>query len=153
MSVGPFDVGEVITRLREQVPALRAVAGAAEFAAAVAGTVTPPAGFVLLGKEQGDPKTGGTTLAIQRIRATFAVVLAVRNYRRSERGTAQSPELVPLIHSVRQALMGWRTTVFDPAPGQVASTSVDFQSGALLRYDQATVWWQEMFVFSYWSRK
>jgi hypothetical protein len=152
MSVGPFDIGEVIARLRAEVPALRAVEGAAEFAAAVAGTVSPPAAFVLLAQERAEPKTGGSALAIQRIRVTFAVVLAVRNFRRSERGTAQSPDLVSLMRAVRQALMGWRTTSFDPDETQRAATSVDLQSGALVSYDQATVWWQETYSFSYWSR-
>ena len=48
MSVGPFDIGQVVTRLRNQVTGLRAIGGAADFAAAVDRPGALPAAFVLL---------------------------------------------------------------------------------------------------------
>lgn len=146
MSVGPFDIGQVVTRLRGQVTGLRAVGGAADFAAAVERPGALPAAFVLLAREDAKPKAGGSAIGIQAIDVKFGVVLALQHYRSSERGAAQADVLRPLITEVRTALVGWEPAADGPAQ------RIDLVSGQLLRYDQATAWWQETFSTRYWSR-
>ncbi len=146
MSHGPFAVGQVVDRLRAQVSGLRSIGGAADFAAVVDRPGALPAAFVLLAREDARPKEGGSAIAIQAIDVKFGVVLALQHYRTSERGAAQTDALQALIAEVRTALIGWLPTGDGP---QLATTLV---SGQLLRYDQATVWWQETYATRYWSR-
>jgi len=149
MSFGPFDIGPVIESLRLLVPGLRQVGGSADFAAAsAASTAVTPSAFVLLASETAAPQRGGSALAVQSIRARFAVVIAARNYRASELGMASSDQLNTMIAAVRQSLLG------KAPPGFVAgtATAVDLVSGALLNYAAATLWWQELYETTYWSR-
>jgi len=146
MSVGPFDTDQVVTRLRDQVTGLRAVGGAADFAAAAERPGALPAAFVLLAREDAKPKAGGSAIGIQAIDVKFGVVLALQHYRSSERGVAQANALRLLIAEVRTVLLGWEPATDGPAE------RIGLVSGQILRYDQATVWWQETFSTRYWSR-
>lgn len=145
--LGPFDIAPVVARLKAQVTALRAVQGAAEFAAAVKATTAPPtpSAYVLLARENGPAAQPASEIAIQRHDVRFGVVLAVRNYQLAQLGTAQADSLTALINSTRTTLVGWKPTGFT---GQ----RIEWNSGSVLSYDAATVWWQEIFTTRYWSR-
>ncbi len=146
MSSGPFDITQIAERLRTQVTLLRQIGEAADFAAALERPGALPAAFVLLAREDAKPKAGGSSIAIQAIDVRFGVVLALQHYRTGERGSAQTASLRTVITEVRAALMGW----LPAADSEVQK--IDLVSGQLIRYDQATVWWQETFSTRYWSR-
>ena len=136
MSAAPFDASLVIARLREQVQALQAVEGAAEYAAITSlRDLRPPCAYVLLARERGDgePPKGGR----QRALVTFGVVLAVRNYR-DQRGAESMDELAPLLGQVRAALMGWTPAVTGGRP-------VQWLQGDVLDYDNSTLLWSDVY--------
>lgn len=146
-SLGPFDIAPVVARLKAQITALRSVQGAAEFAAAVKATTAPPtpSAYVLLAKENGAPSQPASEIAIQAHEARFGVVLAVRNYQVAQLGAAQADSLSALVTATRTALVGWKPAGYD-------GRRIEWRSGSVLSYDAATVWWQEIFLTTYWSR-
>lgn len=145
----PFDVDPVIAHLRTQVNGLRDVAGSADFATAVASTSpVVPAAYVLLASERANASAGAAGIAVQSIQVRFAVVVACRSYRVAERGMNASAELRDLVGQVRSNLLGRTPPGFTAGQAQ----SVDLVSGALLSYSSATLWWQEIYSTTYWSR-
>jgi len=140
----PFDVQPVIERLAANVPALRKVAGAADYATVTRlQDFTPPSAHVLLAREvaettQVGDATPGTQAAVrQSVPASFGVVVAVRNFR--EQMGAQSAEtLRPILGAIRKQLIGW---VPDGC-----SEPVLLKSGGLRDYDRATTVWIDVYT-------
>ena len=85
-------------------------------------------------------------------------MVAVRNRRREDLGNEANADLFAQLTEVRTALMGWMPK---PPSGDVPPALADFEgvgsvdlvSGALLAYDAATVWWQDTYDITYWSRR
>jgi hypothetical protein len=105
---GPFPAAAAEQRLRDQVPALRAVGNAADLQTALkAQPAAVPAAFVLR-EERGDEPAGysGGSL-VQRIRVALIVVLWVRNYAAAGTGSGARCEMDALQTAVRTALVGW----------------------------------------------
>lgn len=136
MSAAPFDVDQVIGRLRAQVPELQLVEGAGAYAAIRSlGDFRPPSAFVLLVNERSDgevPKGGR-----QRALATFGVVLAVRNYR-DQIGAAAMNDVSPLVGRIRDLIIGWQPEIQGGRPCQ-------WLQGDVLDYDASTLLWCDVF--------
>ena len=147
---GPIDLAPIITRLQAEVDGLRLIGGAADRAAVKRIPTQLPAAFVLDGRETAEPPKGGSSQVVQRVRASFGVLLCTRHYRASERGAAGRDAERDVIGQVREALMGWT-----PAQDQATepTTSVQLVSGELLAYDDQVRWWLETYRLEYWSRK
>lgn len=127
----------VIERLRAQVPCLKAVGGAADLDAALAGAVAVPAAFVVPVSDEAGPHAlvGRYAETTQQV---FGVMLAVANLR-DARGAAALASLAPMRDAVRCALAGW---VPDEATGEPVSKG----RGQLLRFDgDGRLWWMDQF--------
>lgn len=144
--IGPFDISEVIGRLKAAPGQLRLIGGTADLDAAKGVTLATPAAFVALATERAQPRQGGSTQAIQAVDAQFSVLLVVSDYAASQRGTAKATTLAAHIAAVRSRLLGWTPTQFEPA------TPVDLVGGQLVDYAHATVWWQDTYTTRYWRR-
>jgi hypothetical protein len=127
-------IGEVQQRLRDQVPALRLVEGAAQFAALAA---TPPdarlpAAYVMAASDEAGPNSLATMKLRQAISRTIRVVLFARNLR-DDRGDAAAADVEALVGQVREALVGWQ-----PAG---ATRWVELRGGRLLGFVNQVVSW------------
>lgn len=144
MDCAPFDLQPIIDRLVAQMPTLRKVAGAADYA-----TITkladfaPPCAYVLLAREKGETNPpgnvspGAQVRVRQRAIVTFGVVLAVRNYRQ-QLGAQSNDDLTAIVRGCRAALLGWAPPVDGGHPCM-------FQQGNLSDYDGATTLWTEVY--------
>ncbi|MAN51214.1 MULTISPECIES: phage tail terminator protein [unclassified Marinimicrobium] len=136
MSSAPFDTAPVIARVREQVTALRAVEGAASFAAVqnLRDFVVPGA-YVVLTRERPDNQEprGGRQRAI----VTLGVVVAVRNYRDVTGGELKDA-LNPILNGVRNALIGW-------TPPEQGARPMKWAGGDVIDYDDNTLLWGDVF--------
>jgi len=111
VSVGPFPVGDVIARLKAQVPALKYVGNGADLRAVTQnGPNVVPAAYVLV-EEKGDKAsvaTGG--VVVQSVHAAVQVVMYVRNYAQEQTGAAARKDMDQLMGAMRTALVGWKPT-------------------------------------------
>ncbi|MDP1696498.1 MAG: hypothetical protein Q8L45_01715 [Xanthomonadaceae bacterium] len=141
--LGPFDITPVIDRLRASVPTLRQVAGAAELDAAMnsVNASTVPAAYVLPALESAGETRGSSQRLIQIVSVTVAVVIAVRNYRRADLGSAAGADLGGVVAAVRSAVLGWT-----PPGGE---KPFDFKAGRLERRQDAALWWQDLYRTQY----
>ncbi len=144
MSASPFDTGLVINRLREQVPALRSVQGAADYAAITGLSDFPaPCAYVVLASESGEGQDAGyaprgqMVPTSQMVKAAFGVVLVVRNYR-EQRGAQLKDEMNTMINAVRGALIGY-------VPDLPGARACQFVRGDLQDYDAATALWVDVY--------
>lgn len=148
MSAVPFDVGLVIRRLRERIPrsddGLRHVAGRGDYASVRRlGDFPAPAAYVLLAREKGVGTQSGMSMPgeqypmAQTMKVTFAVVLAVRNYRQLE-GDELRDDLHARCALVRNQLLGWTPDV----PG---GRACELQAGDLSAYDSAVALWTDLY--------
>lgn len=131
----------MITHLRDTIPALRLVGGAAEVAQAFSGLTAMPAAFVLPARETAGESPWGTQQTQQQVTAEFAVVVAVRNLTDSE-GAAAVESLEPVREGVRAALLGW-------SPDVDTVEACEFVDGDLVSFDAGTVWWQDRYRARY----
>jgi hypothetical protein len=130
----------VIARLRDAVPILLLVGGAAKFEQALAGLTTLPAAFVLPATETGGPSPYMDQTVEQAIAAEFAVLIAVRNLADDE-GEAAVGSLQPVREAVRQALLNW-------APA-IDYDGCEFRAGELLAFDNGVLWWTDRYGTAY----
>lgn len=143
MSAEPYDVNQIVALLQASVPALRQVGVAADYAAVkTIRDFAPPCAYVLLAREKAKPHASSTGMQQdvqgQRSMVTFGVVLAVRNYKASDRGKQQADALAPILGAVRTALIGWIAPVKGARP-------IQFIQGDVVDYDQATLLWTEVY--------
>ena len=99
--------GLIVTQLAEQVPQLRLVRGARDFASILERPGTPPAAYVLYDGQDGRIGAGQEQLVEQK----WLVVAVVRNARDAIFGSGERLEAGPLLLHICQALLGWQ-----PAP-------------------------------------
>lgn len=141
MSSAPFDHNLVIARLKDQVPELQEVGGAADLAAIrqIRDFRTPSA-FVILAVETPVPRQPGAPGAATRqmVQVQFGVVVAVRNYR-DNRGKAAADELRPELGRVRDALIGW------VPPGLTGARDCQLVQGKVIDYDTDTLIWTDLY--------
>lgn len=134
----------IIDRIRAECPQFKAVKGAAEYETAVtSGSVANPSAFVIYGTERANVNKGGSEAHIQNVRADFGVILAIRNYRVDELGTAQAADLETMRVALRQALVGWTH------PSHAAATNISFTGGQNSGLKNGTLWWTERFTYNF----
>jgi len=135
-------IAGVQDRLSAQVPALRTVEGAVEFAALQKPPLDAklPAAFVMAAEDRAAPNTMASQVLRQEVTRTIRVVLFVRSLR-DARGAAAAEQLETLMDAVRDALIGWLP------PG--ARKPLELQAGALLGFSDQTVAWAEDFTCTF----
>lgn len=145
MSTEPFDLRPIQARLRSEIPKLRSVQGAADYAAVMALRDFPsPCAYVVLAKEQGAQRPAGNAVrgqvmpVSQSVEVAFGVVLVVRNYR-EQRGDQVADELKEFVGAVRRTLIGY-------VPDLPGARACQFMQGELLDYDAATALWVESYT-------
>ena len=145
MNFEPFDTGLVIDRLKTQVPDLRQVGGAADYAAVqeLRGFATPSA-FVIFAGESGGG-TGPRGARVQAAVSRFGLALAVRNYRPGA-GDQLGDELRKVLGLTRSALIGW----VPPTPG---ATALIWEAGEVMDYDHSTVLYVESYQLTNFLQK
>ena len=130
-------VALVIARLDAEVPALRSVAGAVDFAELVERGQRPqrlPAAFVMwLGDDAERNELLGTGDRVQALTETIGVVL-VHQDRGDATGDKAREKLVPLVDAVRGALAGWAPSADHDA--------IDYRRGRLQGLTAGAVWQQ-----------
>lgn len=132
-----FDPQWVIARLQDQVPTLRDVQGAADYARASTDLRRTPAAFVLVAAARAPENRTGTEVTQQQIAETFGVVIAAQNVR-DPRGENSANDMRTLRLAVLTALHGWEPYAeFDPC---------EYVSGQLLAMNDHTLWWQDNFI-------
>ena len=128
-----FDTAQVAARIRECLPELQFVGGAADLAAVQElRSFRTPSCYVVFAAAQ---NTGRLPDAIGQCalesRVEFATVLALRHWR-EHRGEQMQDEAQALAAKLRGALIGWR-------PPQPGCRVIGWQRGEVLDYDAATL--------------
>jgi hypothetical protein len=142
MNFEPFDTDLVVQRLKDQVPELREVGGAADYAAIQELRGFPvPSAYVIFAGESGSPAPGPRGARVQPALARFGVALAVRNYRPGA-GAQLAPELRKFLGMTRAALIGW----LPPVPG---ATALAWEAGEVMDYDHSTVLYVESYQLTH----
>lgn len=145
MNFEPFDTGLVVERLKAQVPDLREVGGAADYAAVqeLRGFATPSAFVIFAGESGGGAGPRGAR--VQPAATRFGLALAVRNYRPGA-GDQLGDELRKYIGLTRLALIGW----VPPVPG---ATALAWEAGEVMDYDHSTVLYVESYQLTHLLQK
>ena len=135
-------IAAIQDRLQNQVPALRSIEGAIEFAALekppLAGKL--PAAFVMAAEDRAAPNTMASMVLRQEVTRTVRVVLFARNLR-DARGEAAAVQLEGLVENVRNALIGWLP------PG--ARQPLELRTGALIGFSDQTATWAEDYACTF----
>ena len=133
-----MDLTFVLDRLKSQLSGIRQFGGAADLDAAITGSVTVPAVFVMPQTEAAEKTPMATGVVRQTFTPNWGVVLVVSN-RRDASGAAALGDLAPLRQTVRQALVGW-------VPDEATGEPVYGTGGRLLRMDgDGRLWWVDSF--------
>jgi hypothetical protein len=139
MNFEPFDTGLVVQRLREQVPGLHFVGGAADYAAVkeLAEFRTPSA-FVVFAEEENTGKVPTSVgVCAQESSTHFGVVLALRHYR-EQLGEQMHQDARSLIGAVRVALIGHK-------PASHGARVIGWQSGKTLDYSAGVLLFADLY--------
>lgn len=133
----------VVQRIKETVPEIRLVGRAAEFqvAAETNPTATPACFVIPMNELPGSP--AAANVMIQRVDVTVGVIFVVKNLS-DNKGAAAGVDLDVLRQKVRDQVFGWSAAPeLDPfARG----------SGQLLAFREGHIWWQDLFITSYYDR-
>ncbi|WP_420598637.1 phage tail terminator protein [Neptuniibacter sp.] len=139
----PLDTSLIEQRLRDAVPELKKVEGAAEYAAVqdIRG-FTPGSAYVVLAGEKNleepEAQPGLRRAARSEPLATFGVIIAVRNHS-GRNGSEALKDAMPLIGAVRDALIGW-------TPGENQMRPIAWVKGDVMDYDKSTLLWADVFT-------
>ncbi|MYM80538.1 hypothetical protein GTP44_01005 [Duganella sp. FT50W] len=136
-------IENIKARLRELVPEIKQVGGAADFQSAVESnpTVTPACYVFSLGEAPAPSQFAGRL--IQRVRASVGIVLVVKNLT-DAKGVAALEDTDALRNKVKQVVYGWR-----PADG---NDPLERGDSNLLAFRDGHVWWQDIYLTSYIDR-
>ena len=139
MSFEPFDTSLIVDRLRQQVPDLHAVGGAADYGAVKElRAFRTPSAYVIFAEEDNTGKVPTSPgVCAQESSVQFGVVLALRHYAEA-RGEQMQGEARRLIGRVRAALIGHR-------PQPRGATAIGWQSGKVLDYDAAVLLFADVY--------
>jgi hypothetical protein len=138
-----MNLAPIITHLRDAVPSLKLVGGAAQFERAFTGLTTLPAVFVLPAKEAADTSPFMDQVVEQMVASEFAVLIAVRNLADDE-GAAAVESLEPVRVAVRDALLAWQ-----PATDY---NGCEYRAGDLVAFDNGVLWWQDSYATAFMIR-
>lgn len=144
MSTLPLDVAPIALRLKQQVAALREIGLLAEYSSLRTLQDFPaPCAYVVLAGDVGTRNAPGhaprgqVAKVGQMVTDTFAVILAVRNYR-EQKGGQLIDELRGLVGDSRKALLGF-------VPDEPGARPCELIRGALLEYDAGVAVWQDLY--------
>ena len=128
-----FDTAQVVQRIRESLPELRFVGGAADLAAVQElRSFRTPACYVIFAAEQNTQRVPDSIAQCTlESRVEFTTVLAIRHWR-EQRGEQMYDARLQLLGALRGALIGWR-------PPQQGCRVIGWQAGRVLDYDAATL--------------
>lgn len=130
-------------RIKATVPEIKFVGEAADFqSAAESNPKVTPACFVIPLEEMPAPNQMGDIL-IQKVQATVGIVLVVRNLSDSK-GAAARLSMDAIRKLVKDQVYGWQALpALDP-----------FERGSshLLAFRDGHVWWQDIYLTSYYDR-
>lgn len=121
------------TRIRDQVPGLRQVAGSADLTAVLTGRTTPPAAYVF---EMADNAVGSANGGSQQVVESFAVIVVVTNHR-DTKGTDSADTCRDIRHQIFQAL-----TDFQP---DGSHDPIVYASGSLVSFENGFLYWQDVY--------
>lgn len=134
----------IVERLRASCASLRAVDGAAEFAAVAGRVTTHPAAWVIpLGESAGENRFSAGFATAQRVDTTFGVVLVVGDVS-DQQGAAATELLTAIRREVQAALLGWM-----PAE---ATQPLVYAGGDALRFEAGLIWWQDEYTTAWEAR-
>lgn len=136
-----LDLQPTVTRIRDSVPALKLVGGAAEFENATNAAMALPAAFVLPARDRGGSSPFGNQIVEQQIDSEFAVVLAVRNLSDSTGSAAAQQSLKPVRDAVADALINW--------PPDPDFFGCEFSNGQLTLFENGVIWWTDTYRTSH----
>ena len=137
MRFEPFDTGLIVRHLRQQVPELHFVGGAADYAAVrELPAFRTPSAYVVFAEEENTGKFPATPqVCFQGSSAKFGVVLALRHYS-EQLGEQMQQEARRLIGASRIALIGHKPAAQGAAPvAWVSGKVLDYDAGVLLFAD------------------
>lgn len=137
MNFEPFDTGLVVQHLREQVPELHFVGGAADYAAVQdLSEFRTPSAYVVFAEEVNTGKVPTNPgVCMQESDTEFGVVLALRHYR-EQLGEQMHQDARRLIGAVRVALIGYKPAMRGArAIGWKLGKTLDYSAGVLLFVD------------------
>lgn len=133
----PLDMQPIIERLREQVPALGQVEGAAEYSQVKdLSDFRIGSAYVVLASERNPVGNAPQARRAASAEAVFGVILVARNYR-DQSGAEALQDLGPLIGAVRDALLTW------DAPGM---SNIVWLQGDAVDSDASRVLWIDVFT-------
>lgn len=134
----PLNIQLIISRLKEQVPALQIVEdGVALDSLESLRSFRASSAYVVLDSESGESDQHQHT---QQVTARFAVVVAEVNSRPDELMAAARI----LIGATRNALIGWM-------PANREFRSCVWRSGKMLEHDQSVLLWIDMYDVNYFN--
>ena len=138
MPIAILQVSLIVARLKDQVPAFKAIDGAAELENAIKGRIRiTPAGFVVPLKEDAGVNTSGSMVITQEITDRFAVAYAVKDVGNPTGESVLDADLHILRLATLNALVGW-------APG-AGFNVCEFDGGSLIRIESGVVLWRDRF--------
>lgn len=137
-----IDIEAIKTKLQE-VDALKFIGEAADFQAAAESNPTlTPACYVIEMGEAPEPNKLGDII-LQKVAASVGIVLVVRNLT-DAKGVAAGADMRVLRQAVRDKLYG-----FSPGTGLAP---FERGNGHLLAFQKGHMWWQDLFLTSYYDR-
>jgi len=137
MRFEPFDTGLIVGHLRQRVPELHFVGGAADYAAVrELPAFRTPSAYVVFAEEENTGKFPATPqVCFQSSSAKFGVVLALRHYS-EQMGEQMQQDARRLIGASRIALIGHKPASQGAAPlAWVSGKVLDYDAGVLLFAD------------------
>lgn len=137
MNFEPFDTSLVVNRLRQQVPGLQFVGGAADYAAVkTLAEFRTPSAYVVFAEEENTGKVPTSVgVCVQESSTHFGVVLALRHYR-EQLGEQMHQDARRLIGATRVALIGHKPAAHGARViGWVGGKVLDYSDGVLLFSD------------------
>ena len=144
-SFAPITLAPILERLEDRLTGWKEIGGAADQRAAENDKAPrTPAAYVLLASDQPSPPISGSGGYRQRVTGRFGVLIAIRDQRVAQRGTAKADELNQRIRELRDALIGWR----HPGATQGFSTRLVAPCG-VLAFKQNVIWWQDIYAVEY----
>jgi len=139
MAMEVLSIATLKARVQTAMPSLRSIEGAASLEQALAsGARVSPAAFIIPLAEKSGVNQLATSAVQQRITASFAVVLSVRDYGDARGDAAISHDLSPLRVALLEALMGF-------APGSNWD-AITHAGGTLLQIKNGNLFWQDKFM-------
>lgn len=139
MNFEPFDTSLVVNRLRQQVPGLQFVGGAADYAAVkTLAEFRTPSAYVVFAEEENTGKVPTSVgVCVQESSTQFGVVLALRHYR-EQLGEQMHQDARRLIGATRVALIGHK-------PAAHGARVIGWASGKVLDYSDGVLLFADMY--------